>query len=59
MKTHIWSCVSGASCVTSFIAASLPTVQWIAALVSIAAGVKAMWPWAQVQWAKLRLRVDL
>lgn len=59
MKAHLWSCVSGVSCLTSFISASLPAVQWIAAVVSIAAGAKALWPWAQVQWAKLRLRIGL
>lgn len=41
-KLHGWACLSGSACVTSFVVASLPYVQWAAAAIAVVAGAKAL-----------------
>jgi len=40
-KPHVWACLSGASCVAGFVEWAIPYLQFVALLISIAAGIKA------------------
>lgn len=42
MSERLFACTAAGSCVVSFMAASLPVLQWLAVLVTIAAGIKAL-----------------
>lgn len=41
MKTIQWACTSAGSCAAGFVSSSLPYLQWIAVVISIAAGIRA------------------
>ncbi len=42
-KPNVWACTSIGGCVTSFMDLSMPYLQFIAVLVSIAAGLWTFW----------------
>lgn len=42
-KPQVWMCTGVGACVTSFIDMSMPYLQFIAVLVSIAAGLWTFW----------------
>lgn len=41
MNAKIWACTSAGACATSFIATTLPYLQYAAVLISIACGLRA------------------
>lgn len=41
VKTLQWACTSAGTCVAGFVSSSLPYLQFIAVLISIAAGIRA------------------
>lgn len=41
MSSKIWACASVGTCAGSFVATTLPYLQFIAVLISIACGIKA------------------
>jgi hypothetical protein len=41
VSSKVWACTSVGACASSFIITALPYLQFIAVLISIAAGVKA------------------
>lgn len=41
MSTKFWACTSAGACVGGFISQALPYLQFIAVVISIAAGIKA------------------
>lgn len=40
MNTRIWACTSAGACVASFVATTLPYLQYLAVLISIACGLR-------------------